>query len=194
MKKWVVSVFPLVALLSSCTIVNPVYPQDELDPDQYQEPIVLDWTNDNEEELEDPAFADEEALRGYLNNPYGAVKAVDSYQNVFNGRGSLQLGNSGSDKEGELIFTLKNTFLADALAISVYPYFVESYDLFTGKTKATYDSFQISINERDCINVISNEENKPLKLTFAFNNPVREITIKFEKGRGLISEFIIYQK
>lgn len=194
MKNWAASFFPLVALLSSCTIVNPVYPQDELDFDQYQEPIVLDWSNDNEEELEDASFADEETLRGYLNNPYGAVKTVDSYQNVFNGRGALQLGNSGAEKEGELVFTLKNTFLADALAISVSPYFVESYDLFTGKTKVTYDSFQISINDRDYIVIISNSSLTPQILTFAFNASIKEIIIRSEAGRGFIYLMAIYQK
>ena len=193
MKKWVLTVFPLMALLSSCTIVNSVYPQVELDLDQYQEPIVLDWTNNNEEELEDPTFADEETLRSYLNKPFAAVKTVDTYQNVFNGRGALQLGSSGSNKEGELLFTLKNTFLADALAISVSPYYVESYDFFTGKTIATYDSFQISVNGRDYIKVTANDEDKVAVLTFAFEQPVSDISLMSKSGRGFVYGIDIYQ-
>ena len=194
MKKWVASVFPLVVLLSSCTIVNPVYPQDELDLDQYQEPIVLDWSNDNEEELEDPTFADEEALRSYLNNPFGAVKTVDSFQNVFNGRGALQLGNSGAEKEGELVYTLKNTFLADALAIHIYPYYYESYSFLLGKKEIVHDSFSISINGRDYIVIKSNASLTPQILTFVFDSSIKEIIIRSEAGRGFIYLMAIYQK
>ncbi|MDD4154528.1 MAG: hypothetical protein PHT30_03860 [Bacilli bacterium] len=194
MKRPLLMVLSLSAMLSSCVIVNPIYPQDTLNLDLYQEAIVLDLTNDNEEELIDPSFSDEENLRTYLNRTHAAVKSVDSYENIYNGRGALQIGKSGTQKEGELIFTLKNTFYADALAINVYPYFIESYDYFNGKTNVIYDTFAISINEREYIQVFGNDELAPSHLTFAFNQSVSEITLKSEKGRGYIYEILIYQR
>lgn len=194
MKKPLLMVLSLAALLSSCVIVNPVYPQDTLNLDLYQEATILDWTNDNENELADYSFSDAESLRTYLNKTHAAIKSVDLYENIFSGRGALQIGKSGAEKEGELVFTLKNTFLIDALAISVYPYFVESYDYFSGKTTVVYDKFDISINNREFIGITGNDQFEPSQLTFAFNQPISEITIKSENGRGFIYEFAILQK
>jgi|LSQX01.2.fsa_nt_gb hypothetical protein len=194
MKKKIAALFPLVALLTSCPIVNPLYPQDELDVSKYQEPITLDWTNDDESEGANALFDDAEVLRTYLNNPRAAIKEITSFTNVFRGRGALRLGQRTGEREGELTITLKNTFKADAIAIKVYPYYYNSFSSITGKTESIYDSFAISINERDFIDLKKNDDVEAYVLTFRFQEPTELISIKTQKGRGHISSLNIYQK
>lgn len=194
MKKKIAALFPLVALLTSCPIVNPLYPQDELDVSKYQEPITLDWTNDDESEGANALFDDAEVLRTYLNNPRAVIKETTSFTNVFRGRGAIRLGQRTGERKGELAVTLKNTFRADAIAISAYPYYYESYSYVLGKMETIYDSFKLSINDRDFISIASNEELTPQILIFAFDEPTDEILISSDAGRGYIFSLTIYQK
>ena len=191
MKKKIAALVPLIALLTSCPIVNPIYPQDELDLSEYHDPISLDWTNDLENEPEDALFDDEEELRTYLNNPRAAIKEVTSAVNVYRGAGALRIGQKVGEREGELIISLKNVFAADAIAILVTPYYYESFSAITGKADTFFDSFAISINERDYIDIDNCEEG--FILTFLFQQPIEQIIIQTKSGRGFISSLDIYQ-
>ena len=191
MKKKIAALVPLIALLTSCPIVNPIYPQDELDLSEYRDPISLDWTNDLENEPEDALFDDEEELRTYLNNPRAAIKEVTSAVNVYRRAGTLRIGQRVGEREGELIISLKNVFAADALAVHVTPYFYESFSAITGKTDTFFDSFAISINERDYIDIGNSEED--IILTFRFQQPIEQIIMKTKSGRGYISSLEIFQ-
>lgn len=192
MKKKLFLLIPLVALLTSCPVINPFYPQDELDLNKYHAPINLNWAN--ESEGEDVLFEEEETLRTYLNNPLAAIQKIAVFTNVFRGRGALRIGQGTSEREGELAVTLKNTFKADAIAISVYPHHYESYSYVLGKMETIFDSFELSINDRDFITIASNEELTPQVLTFAFDEPTDEIIINSDAGRGFIFSLTIYQK
>lgn len=185
------ALLPVLAFLSSCVIVNPVYPQDELNLETYSEPITLDWSNNNEEVI---LFEDGELARGYLNNPRNIIKTVDVIENVFNGRGALQIGENGDDKAGALSFVLKNTFRADAIILGVRPHYAESFDMFTGKTITTVDRLKVSINDRDYINIYDNDEHKATELTFAFEQQIDSISIKTDSGRAMFTYFAILQK
>ncbi|MFA5421291.1 MAG: hypothetical protein WC344_00650 [Bacilli bacterium] len=193
MRSRIILVVPLAALLTACPIVNPIYPQDKLNLDQYGDPIALDWTNENESEPEDGLFIDGEALRTYLNNPRALIKEVSVIDNVSESRGALQIGSRSQIKTGELTFALKSIFYADAIAIYAYPYYTKSLDYFTGKDDIDADTFSISINDRDYIALDADENLEPYALTFAFDNPVSEITIKTDKGRGFLYGMSIYQ-
>ncbi|NCA97339.1 MAG: hypothetical protein EOM77_04070, partial [Bacteroidia bacterium] len=90
MKRKALLVLPLLSILSSCVIINPVYPQDILNLDLYQDPISLDWSNDEEEEPQNSVFDDAEVLRAYLNASHAAIKEVTEQTNVYHGRGALR--------------------------------------------------------------------------------------------------------
>lgn len=183
---------PAFFVLSSCVIINPYYPQDELDLNKYQEPVVLDWGNDDYES-EEVLFDDSEVLRTFLNNPRAPIKEVTIFENVYRGKRALRLGNNSTLKEGELTFTLKNIFLTDALSIAVYPYYYQAFDYYTGQNKYIYDSFSISINDCEYIKINGNDEMTPIDLTFAFSTSLNEISIKTKGGSAFIFSLSLYQ-
>ncbi|MDD3207509.1 MAG: hypothetical protein PHV19_03225 [Bacilli bacterium] len=185
-------VLPVFFVLSSCAISNPHYPQDELDLNKYQEPAVLDWTNGNLES-EEVLFDDNEVLRTFLNNPRAPIKEVTIFENIYHGGRALRLGNNFTPKEGELTFTLKNIFLTDALSIAVYPYYYQTFDYYTGQNKYIYDSFSISINDCEYIDINGNDEMTPIDLTFAFSTSLDEISIKTKGGRAFLFSLSLYQ-
>lgn len=191
-KPW--ALVPVLAFLSSCVIVNPVYPQDELNLDLYQNPISLDWSNDEEQQSQDTAFSDDEELRSYLNASHASIKEINEQTNIYRGRGALRIGANGTDKKGVLSFTLKNVFLADALAVYVYPYYIESFDMFTGKTVKEVDRLGIAINDRPYIEIAQNEDDEAIVLTFRFTTAISEVTISSESGRGMLFGIDIYQE
>lgn len=194
MKKRFVSLIPIVALLTSCPVVNPIYPQDELDLDKYQEPIYLDWTNEDENKEDDLLFEEAEDLRMFLNSSRSAVKEVTEFANVYRGKIALRIDKGSGEEQGKLIFNLKNIFSADAIAIYVYPYYYSYFDRFSGKTVNAYDSFSLSINEREAISIDQNDEDKPQILTFSFEKPTDRLMIQASFGRGFLFGLNIYQK
>ena len=194
MKKKFVSLIPIVALLTSCPIVNPIYPQDELDLSKYREPIFLNWANDDSEQENDILFEDGEELRSYLNTSRSVVKEVTSFINVYRGKKALRIDKGRGEIKGELIIDLKNIFRADAIALHVYPYYYSLIDRITGKTGNIYDAFSLSINERESIAINQNDEDDPQMLTFCFNEPIEVITIQASTGRGFLFGLDIYQK
>lgn len=194
MKKKFVALIPIVALLTSCPIVNPVYPQDELDLSKYREPIFLNWANDDSEQENDILFEDGEELRSYLNTSRSVVKEVTSFINVYRGKKALRIDKGRGESKGELIIDLKNIFRADAIALHVYPYYYSLIDRITGKTGNIYDAFSLSINERESIAINQNDEDDSQMLTFRFNQPVGVITIQASTGRGFLFGLDIYQK
>lgn len=194
MKKKFVALIPIVALLTSCPIVNPIYPQDELDLSKYREPIFLNWANDDSEQENDILFEDGEELRSYLNTSRSVVKEVASFINVYRGKKALRIDKGRGESKGELIIDLKNIFRADAIALHVYPYYYSLIDRITGKTGNIYDAFSLSINERESIAINQNDEDDPQMLTFCFNEPIEIITIQASTGRGFLFGLDIYQK
>ena len=194
MKKKFVALIPIVALLTSCPIVNPAYPQDELDLSKYKEPIILNWANDDSEQENDILFEDGEELRSYLNTSRSVVKEVASFINVYRGKKALRIDKGRGEIKGELIIDLKNIFRADAIALHVYPYYYSLIDRITGKTGNIYDAFSLSINERESIAINQNDEDDPQILTFCFNEPIEVITIQASTGRGFLFGLDIYQK
>ena len=194
MKKKFVALIPIVALLTSCPIVNPIYPQDELDLSKYREPISLNWANDDSEQENDILFEDGEELRSYLNTSRSVVKEVTSFINVYRGKKALRIDKGRGESKGELIIDLKNIFRADAIALHVYPYYYSLIDRITGKTGNIYDAFSLSINERESIAINQNDEDDPQMLTFRFNEPIGVITIRASTGRGFLFGLDIYQK
>ncbi len=194
MKKKFVALIPIVALLTSCPIVNPIYPQDELDLSKYREPIFLNWANDDSEQENDILFEDVEELRSYLNTSRSVVKEVTSFINVYRGKKALRIDKGRGEIKGELIIDLKNIFRADAIALHVYPYYYSLIDRITGKTGNIYDAFSLSINERESIAINQNDEDDPQMLTFCFNEPIEVITIQASTGRGFLFGLDIYQK
>ena len=194
MKKKFVALIPIVALLTSCPIVNPAYPQDELDLSKYKEPIILNWANDDSEQENDILFEDGEELRSYLNTSRSVVKEVASFINVYRGKKALRIDKGRGEIKGELIIDLKNIFRADAIALHVYPYYYSLIDRITGKTGNIYDAFSLSINERESIAINQNDEDDPQMLTFCFNEPIEVITIQASTGRGFLFGLDIYQK
>lgn len=194
MKKKFVALIPIVALLTSCPIVNPIYPQDELDLSKYREPIFLNWANDDSEQENDILFEDGEELRSYLNTSRSVVKDVASFINVYRGKKALRIDKGRGEIKGELIIDLKNIFRADAIALHVYPYYYSLIDRITGKTGNIYDAFSLSINERESIAINQNDEDDPQMLTFCFNEPIEVITIQASTGRGFLFGLDIYQK
>ena len=194
MKKKFVALIPIVALLTSCPIVNPIYPQDELDLSKYREPIFLNWANDDSEQENDILFEDGEELRSYLNTSRSVVKEVTSFINVYCGKKALRIDKGRGESKGELIIDLKNIFRADAIALHVYPYYYSLIDRITGKTGNIYDAFSLSINERESIAINQNDEDDPQMLTFCFNEPIEVITIQASTGRGFLFGLDIYQK
>lgn len=194
MKKKFVALIPIVALLTSCPIVNPIYPQDELDLSKYREPIFLNWANDDSEQENDILFEDGEELRSYLNTSRSVVKEVASFINVYRGKKALRIDKGRGEIKGELIIDLKNIFRADAIALHVYPYYYSLIDRITGKTGNIYDAFSLSINERESIAINQNDEDDPQMLTFCFNEPIEIITIQASTGRGFLFGLDIYQK
>ncbi len=194
MKKKFVALIPIVALLTSCPIVNPIYPQDELDLSKYREPIFLNWANDDSEQENDILFEDGEELRSYLNTSRSVVKEVASFINVYRGKKALRIDKGRGESKGELIIDLKNIFRADAIALYVYPYYYSLIDRITGKTGNIYDAFSLSINERESIAINQNDEDDPQMLTFCFNEPIEVITIQASTGRGFLFGLDIYQK
>ena len=194
MKKKFVALIPIVALLTSCPIVNPAYPQDELDLSKYKEPIILNWANDDSEQENDILFEDGEELRSYLNTSRSVVKEVASFINVYRGKKALRIDKGRGEIKGELIIDLKNIFRADAIALHVYPYYYSLIDRITGKTGNIYDAFSLSINERESIAINQNDEDDPQMLTFRFNEPIGVITIQASTGRGFLFGLDIYQK
>jgi len=194
MKKKFVALIPIVALLTSCPIVNPIYPQDELDLSKYREPIFLNWANDDSEQENDILFEDGEELRSYLNTSRSVVKEVTSFINVYRGKKALRIDKGRGESKGELIIDLKNIFRADAIALHVYPYYYSLIDRITGKTGNIYDAFSLSINERESIAINQNDEDDPQMLTFCFNEPIEVITIQASTGRGFLFGLDIYQK
>ncbi|HNY75094.1 MAG: hypothetical protein GX812_01085 [Erysipelotrichaceae bacterium] len=194
MKKKFVALIPIVALLTSCPIVNPIYPQDELDLSKYREPIFLNWANDDSEQENDILFEDGEELRSYLNTSRSVVKEVTSFINVYRGKKALRIDKGRGEIKGELIIDLKNIFRADAIALHVYPYYYSLIDRITGKTGNIYDAFSLSINERESIAINQNDEDDPQMLTFCFNEPIEVITIQASTGRGFLFGLDIYQK
>jgi hypothetical protein len=194
MKKKFVALIPIVALLTSCPIVNPIYPQDELDLSKYREPIFLNWANDDSEQENDILFEDGEELRSYLNTSRSVVKEVASFINVYRGKKALRIDKGRGEIKGELIIDLKNIFRADAIALHVYPYYYSLIDRITGKTGNIYDAFSLSINERESIAINQNDEDDPQMLTFCFNEPIEVITIQASTGRGFLFGLDIYQK
>lgn len=194
MKKKFVALIPIVALLTSCPIVNPIYPQDELDLSKYREPIFLNWANDDSEQENDILFEDGEELRSYLNTSRSVVKEVASFINVYRGKKALRIDKGRGESKGELIIDLKNIFRADAIALHVYPYYYSLIDRITGKTGNIYDAFSLSINERESIAINQNDEDDPQMLTFCFNEPIEVITIQASTGRGFLFGLDIYQK
>ena len=194
MKKKFVALIPIVALLTSCPIVNPIYPQDELDLSKYREPIFLNWANDDSEQENDILFEDGEELRSYLNTSRSVVKEVTSFINVYRGKKALRIDKGRGEIKGELIIDLKNIFRADAIALHVYPYYYSLIDRITGKTGNIYDAFSLSINERESIAINQNDEDDPQMLTFRFNEPIGVITIQASTGRGFLFGLDIYQK
>lgn len=194
MKKKFVALIPIVALLTSCPIVNPIYPQDELDLSKYREPIFLNWENDDAEQEDDILFEDGEELRSYLNASRSVVKEVTSFINVYRGKKALRIDKGRGEIKGELIIDLKNIFRADAIALHVYPYYYSLIDRITGKTGNIYDAFSLSINERESIAINQNDEDDPQMLTFCFNEPIEVITIQASTGRGFLFGLDIYQK
>ena len=194
MKKKFVALIPIVALLTSCPIVNPIYPQDELDLSKYREPIFLNWANDDSEQENDILFEDGEELRSYLNTSRSVVKEVASFINVYRGKKALRIDKGRGESKGELIIDLKNIFRADAIALYVYPYYYSLIDRITGKTGNIYDAFSLSINERESIAINQNDEDDPQMLTFCFNEPIEIITIQASTGRGFLFGLDIYQK
>ena len=194
MKKKFVALIPIVALLTSCPIVNPIYPQNELDLSKYREPICLNWANDDSEQENDILFEDGEELRSYLNTSRSVVKEVASFINVYRGKKALRIDKGRGESKGELIIDLKNIFRADAIALHVYPYYYSLIDRITGKTGNIYDAFSLSINERESIAINQNDEDDPQMLTFCFNEPIEIITIQASTGRGFLFGLDIYQK
>lgn len=194
MKKKFVALIPIVALLTSCPIVNPIYPQDELDLSKYREPIFLNWENDDAEQEDDILFEDGEELRSYLNASRSVVKEVTSFINVYRGKKALRIDKGRGEIKGELIIDMKNIFRADAIALHVYPYYYSLIDRITGKTGNIYDAFSLSINERESIAINQNDEDDPQMLTFCFNEPIEVITIQASTGRGFLFGLDIYQK
>ena len=194
MKKKFVALIPIVALLASCPIVNPIYPQDELDLSKYREPIFLNWANDDSEQENDILFEDGEELRSYLNTSRSVVKEVTSFINVYCGKKALRIDKGRGEIKGELIIDLKNIFRADAIALHVYPYYYSLIDCITGKTGNIYDAFSLSINERESIAINQNDEDDSQMLTFCFNEPIEVITIQASTGRGFLFGLDIYQK
>ena len=194
MKKKFVALIPIVALLTSCPIVNPIYPQDELDLSKYREPIFLNWANDDSEQENDILFEDGEELRSYLNTSRSVAKEVTSFINVYRGKKALRIDKGRGEIKGELIIDLKNIFRADAIALHVYPYYYSLIDRITGKTGNIYDAFSLSINERESIAINQNDEDDPQMLTFCFNEPIEVITIQASTGRGFLFGLDIYQK
>lgn len=193
MKKKFIAFIPLIALLTSCPIVNPVYPQDLLDLSKYQDPISLDWTNDDESEAENALYDDEEELRTYLNNSRAVIKKVDSFINVYRGKETLRIGRGLGERAGELVFTLKNIFKADALALHLYPYNYDSYSYVHGKMETIYDAFDVSVNEREYISLEKNETSAEHILTFSFEQAIEQISIQTKSGRGYLFALDIYQ-
>lgn len=191
-KPW--ALVPVLAFLSSCVIVNPVYPQDELNLETYSEPITLDWSNNEEEQSQDTTFSDDEELRSYLNASHAAIKKINEQTNLYRGRGALGIGTNGTDKKGVLSFTLKNTFLADALVVYVYPYHTESFDMFTGKTVREVDRLGIAINDRPYIDIVQNDDDEAIALTFHFTKAISEVNISSKSGRGMLFGIDIYQE
>jgi len=194
MKMKFVALIPIVALLTSCPIVNPIYPQDELDLSKYREPFFLNWANDDSEQENDILFEDGEELRSYLNTSRSVVKEVTSFINVYRGKKALRIDKGRGESKGELIIDLKNIFRADAIALHVYPYYYSLIDRITGKTGNIYDAFSLSINERESIAINQNDEDDPQMLTFCFNEPIEVITIQASTGRGFLFGLDIYQK
>ena len=186
-------IWTIVAVfLSSCVIINPIYPQDELDLTKYQPPIELDWATAGF--LGDGTTLDDEELRACLNSSRSVIKIINEQANVFYDEDGLRIGSTGQNKDGILSFELKNTFLADAIALRVRPYYQTSLSMFDGSTTITIDDLSVSIDEREFLTITMEENKEATLLTFAFPQSISTINIKTENGRGMFLGLSIYQK